>query len=423
MSRIIPRNGSSALAQSMTAATARLRSRYQNFREVANKPGLKTLIIWSFPARLHLSASVVALLLVASDELSSVAAAGTVTGLFVLGQGASGPLRGRMIDRHNAATPLVVFSGIYGTGLTALAYLPLHSVSTLGFAAFATGLLCPPTTQAVRAKIGQLIPAEHRKQAFSLQSVVNELVLVSGPGLVAFAVLVHGPGLALAACGAVAVVGGTGLAAACVRVGVNYPPEIGEQQTSPRRLNAGVWALIGVVAVLIAAFTMVDLTLVLWSRATGNPELGGVLIAVWAIGSVIGGISGSTDTGTALLWTKVAGIAATTMPLAILWAVVDSPQTLVIAVILLINGYTIPTTLAALYSRISEFSGNSAGSAFGWQAAACTASGAAANTAGGVIFESVGAVGGASFAVACTTVAAVVLVLLELAGKGAAPGV
>ncbi len=381
----------------MRLVAARLVDRY---RPVLSVPHLPSVLVWGMVARLHLSATVIALLLVVEDATGSYLAAGFVTGALVLGQGIAGPWRGRAVDRGPAARLLVLSSLAYGAALAALASLaspppwpalpwPALPWPVLAVLAVIVGLLLPPGTQVARAKVAQLVSGPPRRSAFSLQVTGNEIVLAVGPPLVAVAVAVWSARAGLLGCAVAAVGGGLLLARAVRRAGVDGPPGVDPvSATAPGRIGARAVVLIGAFAGLVAAFAIIDLTLIAWTNARGTPVLGGGLIAVWAIGSAAGGLVSAGATGRARLGRRFAlvtlGIGALALALA-------TGRVWIVAVVLVLGGAVIPAAVAAGYERLTEaVPAHRRAETFGWLATATTAAAATAAPVAGAVFEGAG---------------------------------
>lgn len=382
------------------------------YRAVASVPGLSSLLGWALVARLHLSATLVAIVLVAADRTGSYARAGMISAALVLGQGIAGPLRGRAVDRRPAARGLIATSLVYGCGLLTLAAWPVGSPWPLfALAAFAVGTVLPPTTQVGRAKVAQCAGPAARPAAYSIQATGNELALVLGPALASTALAFVGATGALVGAAAAAVVGSAGLARAVRRAGVDQPAALAGRAASGPRLVAvpGVVALTAVMAVLVASFAVVDLALVSWGSKRGTPALGGLLTAVWAAGSVAGGlVHAARATGAPVqLPRRLVVIAIGLVPVVLVLPPLGPGTPWAVTGLLLASGSVIPGAVAAVYDRLADLAGDDRrAEAFGWLAVATTTGTAIAGAAAGVVFEHMGPAWAASLAVVGAAAAA-----------------
>lgn len=191
--------------------------------------------------------------------------------------------------------------------------------------------------------------------------------------------------------------------------GVDLPPDAGLDAPvgARRRIGAKAWAIVGALTALISAFAVIDLTLIAWGHARGTPALGGALIAVWAVGSVAGGlvIAARHQRETRLGWrlllvTAGIGMQALTLP------PVVSDRPWVVAVVLLIGGAVIPAAVAAGYDRLTDVvPANRRAEIFGWLGTATTAGTAAAGPVAGATFEHYGPAAAVAIAAVAAAVA------------------
>lgn len=366
----------------------RLADRY---RPVLTVPHLPSLLVWGMVARLHLSATVIALLLMVQESAGSYVKAGTVTGALVLGQGVAGPWRGRAVDRGPAARLLIYTSLIYGGALAVLAAAASTPWPVLAGIALVVGLALPPGTQVARAKVAQLVSGPLRRSAFSLQVTGNEVVLAVGPPLVVVAIAVWNAQAGLLMCALAAAAGGLLLARAVHRAGVNDPPaaEPATSTGSVRRVRVRAAVLVAALTAMVAAFAIIDLTLIAWTNARGTPVLGGGLIAVWAIGSAVGGLVSAASTGQqARLGRRFTLV---TIGIGTLALALATDEVWVVALVLLIGGATIPAAVAAGYEWLTDaVPSNRRAEIFGWLAAATTAGTAVAAPTAGAVFDRAG---------------------------------
>jgi MFS family permease len=352
--------------------TTVLTGRYRALAAVAGLPGL---LVWGLLARLHLSATLVALVVVAADRTGSYGLAGIVTGALVLGQGVTGPLRGRTVDRRRASTLLMITSVAYGLGLVGLAALPTVNWTVLAGFALAVGLILPPVTQASRAKVAQLVTGPTRHTAYSVQSVAGELAAALGPALAAVGLVTLDPARVLAACGLLAAFGGVGLAFAIRRAGVDGPaapaPRVHSGRGRPIMLIAAMTAV-------VAGYDALSLSLVAWGHQRGSAALGAVVYGVCSVGALLGGlVVGARGPGRASLAARLALIAAALVALALVLPPVLAAPVWVVAAVGLAGGTVAPAAAVAIYDRLADaVPAHRRAETFGWMASASTAGGA-----------------------------------------------
>jgi MFS family permease len=127
------------------------------------------------------------------------------------------------------------------------------------------------------------------QSAFALDSVLTETIFIAGPLLTALLVATISPGAALV------------LSAAAVTSGVvvflaALPPaeEPDVDAASPGRLGAlrapGIQTLVLSMLPMGFAFGALEVALPAFATNRGRPELAGVLVAIWSVGSAAGGL-------------------------------------------------------------------------------------------------------------------------------------
>ncbi|GAB2734418.1 hypothetical protein GCM10027174_04060 [Salinifilum aidingensis] len=142
--------------------------------------------------------------------------------------------------------------------------------------------------------------------------------------------------------------------------------------------------------ITIMMINMVDLALVAWSRERGTPVLAGVLAALWAAGSLLGGVftaSGrwiTPDLGRRLLWTALGVVALT----AVLPPFLDRPSPVLVGAVLVAGGTTLAPMFGALYSAVAASAPAARrGEAFGWQTTATTVGAGCAAPLAGLLMD------------------------------------
>jgi hypothetical protein len=127
--------------------------------------------------------------------------------------------------------------------------------------------------------------------AFALDSVLTELIFTAGPLLTAGLVVLFAPAAALLVSAAAVLAGTVVLVAALPpqpRADADAPPRRG-------RLGAlaapGIRTLVGSMLPVGFALGATEVALPAFADAHGRPELSGVLIAIWSLGSLAGGLA------------------------------------------------------------------------------------------------------------------------------------
>ncbi|MFI6395009.1 MFS transporter [Nonomuraea sp. NPDC050540] len=264
------------------------------FRQVLAVRGMSPLLGISLLARTAITADAMALTMyvVLALEMSYAAAGGVVAAL-TAGVALGGPLLGRMVDRRGLRTVLVV------TIVPQIVFwltVPMLPYVILPAASFAAGLLMVPIQAVTRQAVAAMTTAGQRQAAFALESVVGELSYVVGPAVVIVCAASMSPGVVAWGLGAVIVAGGAGIALLNppLRAADEASGETaGEAAERPRRRE---WLGARMLAVLTMGFGLamllsgVDLAIVATLEETGQLSWAAVVVAVFGVTSVVGGL-------------------------------------------------------------------------------------------------------------------------------------
>jgi predicted MFS family arabinose efflux permease len=229
----------------------------------------------------------------------------------------------------------------------------------------------------------RLVPRADIDAAYSLDSTVQELIWIGGPLLLAVLLATGKPQLPLLACAA-ASLGGTaayamGLPAACR----GRDTEAGAP--SPLR-QARLRVLLVCAACYGVAAGILNLALVAFAAAHGGTSWAGVLVAIWGIGSLAGGLAyGTRDWRSPVEDRAMACLALFAVTLMLLAA---APSLIVLALLMIPLGVPLSPWLGSLSASVQRAI-PAAGSteAFAWAFTVITAGMAAGSACGGLIIQ------------------------------------
>lgn len=245
-----------------------------------------------FVARLPISMMGIGTVLLISQTTGRYALAGAVAGVIALSSGVFGPVSGRLMDRFGQARILRPFLLAYVVGVAGLivAVRTEAPVWTWFLAAVVSGAV-PQFGSLVRARWAAVLPAGAARQtAFAFESVVDEVVFVTGPPLVTFLAIGVSPAAGLMAAVVFALTGGLALAALrrtepvpapkdSVHPGFRAVMRPGLLVVSLTMLGAG------------AVFGSVEVTVIAYADELGAPAWAGAILAVYAGGSLLAGLA------------------------------------------------------------------------------------------------------------------------------------
>jgi MFS family permease len=363
--------------------------RLRIYLDVLRTPSVTRLLSSAVLGRMPTGMAGLALVLLVREAGGSYAVAGMVAGTYSAALAVTSPLLGRLVDRVGQTRVLggCAVASAVSFGALAVAGRAASSLVLAGLAALA-GASIPPVGACMRALWSDLLGHDDQLQAaFAVESTVQELIFVVGPPLVALLAAAFSPG--------VAVLGTAVLLLTGVAVFASTPAS---RAWRPRR-RAGDWAgalrspgiraVLATIVLLAGAFGTVEVTVVAGAEQLGSRTLAGPLLALWALGSMVGGLafgSRASDRGperrmVGLLLLVVAGIAL----LAVASGVVQLAAGMILA------GLGIAPAIACLYLLVDRLApAGTVTEAFTWVTTAFATGFAAGNALGGSLVHGVG---------------------------------
>lgn len=253
-------------------------------------PSAPVLLIGGFAGRLPSAMVPLALLLMVQQQTGSYAIAGLAAATLGIAMAVMAPVLGRLADRRGPRPVLLTQAALYPVALAVLVAVVLGGAPTgaIVAAAAAAGLATPLVSGTVRALWSRTDP-RLRGTAYALDATATELVFVAGPSAVAALAVFATPAIALAVAGVLAVGGALAIATSAILRG--WVPVAGDRSGlfttvlapgMPRVLLSGSAVMLGFGALEVAIPAFAD--------ATGSPGMSGLLLAVWSLGSVAGGL-------------------------------------------------------------------------------------------------------------------------------------
>ncbi|MFC5500959.1 MFS transporter [Lysinimonas soli] len=244
-------------------------------------------------ARLVRSTAGIGTILLIATQGQGYAVGGAASGAVVIGSALAGPFWSRAADRsgQTRVLPFALGASAISSAMLVLSIEFALAPWTWIVTAFLVGASAIDAGALVRARWVHLLSGpRERHTAFAFEAVLDEFTFVIGPPLVTIIAAAASPVAGFAVGVGASLLGG--LALLIQRRTAPVPDRTGATRATRgvrSWLPAGVLGLLpGYVAVGLI-FGSVDLTAVGVSRAVGSTAVAGILLAIFAIGSVSGG--------------------------------------------------------------------------------------------------------------------------------------
>jgi MFS family permease len=377
------------------------------YLDILRTPGIPRLLGSALVGRMPIGMAGLAIVLLVREAGGSYAAAGLVAGAYAVSLGLTAPVLGRLIDRVGQTPVLLACAVVSAAGFVGLAVAAEAGARTLltVFAAIG-GAALPPVAACLRALWSELLGRGAELQAaFSVEAIVQELIFVTGPPLVALLAAVFAPAAAVVGI-AVLLLAGIGAFASAPASRAWRGERWAADWAGPLR-SRGIRAVLACIVMMAAAFGAVEVAVPAAAERLGSRTLAGPLLALWAAGSMVGGlVFGGSGSGrpterrlAGLLGLVAAGIAV----LALVVGRVQFGAGMVAA------GLGIAPAIACLYLLVDRLAPTgTVTEAFAWVNSAFGTGIAVGNASGGAVVQRAGA--DAVFLLAAAAVVAAALI-------------
>lgn len=261
------------------------------YRRVLATPGALAFSTAGLIARLPISMVSISVILLITGHYGEYALAGRVASVYVIAQALCAPQLAKLIDSFGQARIMRPALAISVTGLGGLAVLSSFGAAEflLYLAAAVAGATIGSIGALVRSRwAGLLSSPKDLHVAFSLESVLDEVVFIVGPMLATFLGTTWSPMAGIIVAIGAAALGGFWF--------------LGQRRTEPpvNRRNPGqtrpplAWGSLILVSLVHASmgvlFGASDVGTIAFSAEQGHPAMAGALLAIWAFGSLLSGL-------------------------------------------------------------------------------------------------------------------------------------
>jgi MFS family permease len=261
------------------------------YRRVLALPGALGFSMSGLVARLPISMISLGIVLLVSTRTGSYSLAGSVSAAFLITNAVFAVPQARLVDRLGQSSVLPAAVGVFVLGLAGtMATVELDvAVPWPHVCAALSGAAMPQIGACVRARWSALVPdKDELRTAFAFEAVVDELVFIIGPALVTvLATAVH-PLAGLTSAGLAALLG----TAVLVSLKGTEPPPAA--RSGHHRGGAMPWRMLGPLVGCAFAMGMLlggaEVATVAFSDEHGHKALSGMLLGIWALGSLVAGV-------------------------------------------------------------------------------------------------------------------------------------
>ena len=217
---------------------------------------------------------------------SSYGLAGLVLAATSLGQAIAGPLTSRWMGRWGMRSVITTTLAISTVSMAAIAFIAMPIGGYILFGLIG-GLANPPIQPAVRTIYPKMVTSKQLVPLFSLDASAQEIIWIAGPVLTTFLAIQISPPLAIIVAGGFLILGGIWFLTSPEVGSVRIPLSKGKMGTVLRKGPVLLATVTGFLLIGAAAATEVAVVSVF---GDSGPQAG-LVLALWGIASLIGGLS------------------------------------------------------------------------------------------------------------------------------------
>jgi predicted MFS family arabinose efflux permease len=385
------------------------------YRALFSIPGFTRLLVSSVLGRLPSGMFSLAILLFVRGRTDSFLAAGVAVGAFSLAGALVGPLLGAFVDRVGQTRVLLPAALAQAALLVALVLIARTGAPVAAVVAIASlaGAVQPPIAGCIRALWSHVAgDDEALETAYALDATTQEVIWTLGPLLVGSTAVALSPAAAVIACAAITVAGTAFFAASKLSSG--WQASERKRSRASALASPGLRALLGTALLAGSVIGAVEVGLPALAVAHHARWAAGVLLALFSIGSMAGGLVYS-----AISWRRPIGLRYIGLLLAMAACVAPLIAAHGLAAgypLAVLAGLGMAPMLSCQFSLVGTLApAGAATEAFTWHRGATIAGSAAGSTLGGSLIDAHGAAG--AFALGCAGVALACLMATTWRGR------
>lgn len=267
-----------------------MRSIISPYTSVLKEPGALRFSLSALIARLPLSMIGLGIVLLVSAQRGNYATAGVLTGVYVVASAIATPIAARFVDRWGQRSVVSIIIAFHVPSLVGfvIAVLVNGSIAILVVLALLAGATQPASGSLVRARwIHAVGTSDRLRAAFAWESILDEVIFVTGPPLATILAIVVAPAAPLLAAALLVLTGSLLL----INHRRSEPPVHPTRAVStPTWRNIGLIWLTLIMIALGAVFGSLEIATVAAAQSLGIPAAAGLILALYATGSLVGGV-------------------------------------------------------------------------------------------------------------------------------------
>jgi len=261
------------------------------YQKILSLPGALSFTLAGLVARFPISMYGLGAVLLVESRTGSYFKAGLLSAAFAVAAAIGGPFTTRFADRfgQNKIIPLQVLIHTSSLLITILFIIEKFNFGLVLSLGVISGLSIPAIGPYVRARWQKVTTSSPQQNtAFALESVFDEVIFIFGPPLVTFLciILYDAAGLFLAAF--LVTIGSLWLTSQKTTQPAIH--KVGTIKGKAAIFYPGMWSIFMAYILFGAVFGAAEVIAVAFSREKGSPELAGMLITFWSVGSLAAGL-------------------------------------------------------------------------------------------------------------------------------------
>lgn len=265
----------------------------QRYRRVLGAPHVGPLVAATLVAALPIGMGTLAIVIFVERATGSYGAAGLVAAALAAGLALVTPALGRLIDRVGQGAVLLPCAVLSPLGLAAIALGGAEApIGVLAAAAFVAGASSPPVLSCLRSMWPVLLDADPGliRAGLTVDALLLEAAFIAGPMLAAGLIAAVSPQSALLVAASGTLIGTLAFVAVTPLRGARAMQRSDRRLLGPLRSRALQTMLLATfpIGVVLGGFDVIAPAI--GEEISGRQSVGGVLIALTALGSAVGGL-------------------------------------------------------------------------------------------------------------------------------------